>query len=74
MIFRTSERHKNKQSRISTTHFKQLTRMWPYTNYNTCNKGWRMNYFKNFYIQQFQRQGSLTDEQSVDEIKSFICT
>jgi hypothetical protein len=38
----------------------------------TGSKGWPMNCHENFYIQQFQLQGSLTDEQSVGEMNPCI--
>jgi hypothetical protein len=38
----------------------------------TCNKGLPMNCHKNFYIQQFQLQGSLIAAQSVGETNPCI--
>ena len=34
----------------------------------TWNKDWYMNCLRNFYIQQYQLQGSLTDKQNTIEI------
>lgn len=57
-------------------HLKNKKQVRPHTNnmqhLKTCNKIWRMNCFQDFYIGQYQLQGSLVDDQNTGEINALF--